>query len=68
MEPYPRKIEFNVGLSKKGWAGVLQRIGPEAAKRFISAAGRSLAGLWEYLVAEGIVAAGASRPGQWSGL
>ena len=53
------KIGFNVGLSAKGWAWVVQRVGPEAVKRLISAAGRSLAGLWEYLVAEGIVAAGA---------
>jgi hypothetical protein len=53
------KIGFNVGLSKKGWAWVLERVGPEALKRFIASAGESLAGLWEYLVAEGIIAAGA---------
>lgn len=52
------KIGFNVGLSAKGWAWVVERVGPEAIKRLISAAGRSLAGLWEYLVAEGIIAAG----------
>jgi hypothetical protein len=52
------KIGFNVGLSKKGWAWVAQKVGPEAIKRFISGAGRALAGLWEYLVAEGVVAAG----------
>lgn len=52
------KIGFNVGLSKKGWAWVVERVGPEAIKRLIASAGESLAGLWEYLVAEGIVAAG----------
>src|SRR3954452_1850197 len=52
------KVGFNVGLSAKGWAWVVQRVGPEAIKRLISAAGRSLAGLWEYLVAEGIIVAG----------
>jgi hypothetical protein len=51
------KIAFYIGLSKKGWAWVVQRIGGEAVKRFASSAGRALAGLWEYLVAEGIVAA-----------
>jgi hypothetical protein len=53
------KIGFNVGLSKKGWAWVAERIGAEAIKRFLMSAGRALTGLWEYLVAEGIVAAGA---------
>lgn len=52
------KLGFNVGLSRKGWAWVLQRVGPEVLKRFLTSAGRSLAGVWEYLVAEGIVAAG----------
>jgi hypothetical protein len=52
------KIGVGVGLSKKGWAWVAQKVGPEALKRMISAAGESLTGLWEYLVAEGIVAAG----------
>lgn len=50
------KIGFNVGLSKKGWAWVAQRVGGEALKRFGASAGRALAGLWEYLLAEGIVA------------
>lgn len=53
------KIGFNVGLSKKGWAWVAQRVGGEAIKRFAASAGRALAGLVEYLVAEGILAAGA---------
>src|SRR5215216_773258 len=52
------KIGFNVGLSPKGWAWVAERVGGEAIKRLIGAAGRSLVGLWEYLVAEGIVAGG----------
>ncbi|KAA0253733.1 MAG: hypothetical protein EDX89_13150 [Acidobacteria bacterium] len=52
------KIGFNVGLSKKGWAWVAQRVGGEAVKRFAATAGRALAGLWEYLVAEGVIAAG----------
>jgi hypothetical protein len=49
------KIGFNVGLSKKGWAWVAQKIGGEAIKRFAASAGRSLSGLWEALLAEGIV-------------
>lgn len=53
------KIGFNVGLSKKGWAWVAEKVGSEALKRFLNGAGRALAGMWQYLVAEGIVAAGA---------
>jgi len=49
------KVGFNVGLSKQGWAWVGQRVGAPALRAF-TAAGRTLAGLWEYLVAEGIVA------------
>lgn len=52
------KIGFNVGLSKKGWAWVAEKVGREALKRFLQSAGRAMAGMWEYLVAEGIVAAG----------
>ena len=57
------KVGFNVGLSKKGWAWVIQKVGPEALKRFLATAGEALSGLWEYLVAEGIVAAGAIAAG-----
>ncbi len=53
------KIGFNVGLSKKGWAWVAERVGTEALERFLQGAGRATAGMWQYLVAEGIVAAGA---------
>lgn len=49
----------NVGLSKAGWAEVAKRVGWEAIKRFMTAAGRSLAATWELMVAEGIVAGGA---------
>jgi hypothetical protein len=49
---------IHAGPSKKGWAWIAQRVGAEALKDFISAGGRSLAGLWEMLVAEGIVMAG----------
>lgn len=52
------KIGFNVGLSKKGWAWVAEKVGGEALKRFLTSSGQALAGLWQYLVAEGIVAAG----------
>jgi len=50
------KLGFNVGLSKKGWAWVVQRVGPEAVKQFIARAGASLAAVGEWLVAEGILA------------
>jgi hypothetical protein len=61
------KIGFNVGLSKKGWLWIAQKVGPEALKRFLTTAGEALAGYWEYLVAEGIVAAGAIAIGAIAG-
>ncbi len=61
------KIGFNVGLSKKGWAWVIEKVGPEALKRFIASAEEALTGLWEYLVAEGIIATGAIVAGAIAG-
>jgi hypothetical protein len=50
---------LHVGLSKKGLAWLLEKLGPEAIKRFAASAGRAFSGLWEYMVAEGIVAGAA---------
>jgi len=61
------KIGFNVGLSPKGWAWVVERVGAEALKRFLMSGGRALAGLWEYLVAEGIIAGAAIVAGTIAG-
>lgn len=52
------KAGFNIGLSKKGWAWVAQKVGGEALKRFLAASGQHLARVGAYLVAEGILAAG----------
>jgi len=52
------KFGVNVGLSPAGWAKVIEKVGPQVLKRFLQAAGAELALLWEYLVAEGIIAAG----------
>ncbi len=48
----------NLGLSKKGWAWVAQKVGGEALKRFLASAGQQFARVAAYLVAEGILAAG----------
>jgi hypothetical protein len=54
------KAGFNLGLSKKGWAWIAQKVGGEALKRFLAASGRAMAQAAAYLVAEGILAAGAA--------
>jgi hypothetical protein len=53
------KAGFNVGLSKKGWAWIVKKVGGEVLKRFLAQAGAQLARVGAYLVAEGILAAGA---------
>ena len=53
------KVGVNVGLSKKGWAWVAQKVGGETLKRFLASSGQAMSGIWTYLVAEGVVAAGA---------
>lgn len=52
------KAGFNIGLSKKGWAWIAQKVGGEALKRFLAASGQHLARVGAYLVAEGVLAAG----------
>jgi hypothetical protein len=53
------KLGVNVGLSPAGWAKVLEKVGPQVLKQFLQSAGAELAAVWEYLVAEGIIAGGA---------
>lgn len=57
------KAGFNLGLSKKGWAWIAQKVGGEVLKRFLAQSGRALAQVGAYLVAEGILAAGAVAVG-----
>lgn len=52
------KAGFNIGLSKKGWAWVAEKVGREVLKRFLAQAGQQMARVGAYLVAEGILAAG----------
>ncbi len=57
------KAGVNLGLSKKGWAWIAQKVGGEALKRFLTAAGQHMARVAAYLVAEGVLAAGAVAVG-----
>jgi hypothetical protein len=55
---------FNVGLSAKGWAWIVERLGAEAVKDFLVGTGeRALATVAEYLLAEGVLVAGAIAAG-----
>ena len=53
------KIGFNVGLSPKGWAWVANKVGRAVLQRFLATSGRVLATVGEWLVAEGVLLAGA---------
>jgi hypothetical protein len=49
------KIGFNVGLSAKGWAWVISKVGPQAVSRFLASCGRGLVAVGEWLVAAGVL-------------
>jgi hypothetical protein len=53
------KVGFNVGLSLKGWAWVGDKVGRPVLQRFLASSGRALAAVGEWLVAEGVLLAGA---------
>jgi hypothetical protein len=49
---------FNLGLSAKGWSWIAQKVGRPVLQRFLTTGGRALAGVAQYLAAEGVLAAG----------
>jgi hypothetical protein len=53
------KAGFNVGLSAKGWAWVGDKVGRPILRQFLAQGGRALVVVGEWLVAEGVLAAGA---------
>jgi hypothetical protein len=57
--PYAGKFTvkggFNVGLSVRGWKWVGQRVGLTVLRAFLAKGGRALAGVGDWLVAEGVL-------------
>jgi hypothetical protein len=55
------KVALNIGLSKKGWAEVLKKVGPQALRSYLAKGGRALGAVGEWLVTDGVlVTAGAA--------
>ena len=55
------KLALNIGLSKKGWAEVAEKVGPQVLRSYLAKGGRALAAVGEWLVTEGVlVTAGAA--------
>ena len=49
------KLGFNVGLSKKGWTWVADKVGRPVLRTFLTQGGRALSTVAEWLTAEGVL-------------
>jgi hypothetical protein len=55
------KLALNIGLSRKGWAEVAKKVGPQALRSYLAKGGRTLGAVGEWLLTEGVlVTAGAA--------